>query len=143
MEPVAANTVKHGGTYNGNPLCAVAGLQSLRALAREDVQERLKRHGETLMDAVRRAAYDHGIDCVVQGMGSMFQMIFTSHPLEHYRDLLNADAKRYAAFREGLLERGVHANSSGTACWFVSAAHTDEDADITVKAIEAAMADVA
>ena len=26
MEPIAANTVKHGGTYSGNPLCAAAAL---------------------------------------------------------------------------------------------------------------------
>jgi glutamate-1-semialdehyde 2,1-aminomutase len=143
MEPVAANTVKHGGTYNGNPICAAAGLATLRTLAREDVQERLRNHGELLMDAIRRAAADHDIPCVVQGQGPMFQVVFIDRAPAHYRDLHNADAKRYAAFRQSLLNQGIHANSSGLACWFVSAAHSDEDAAVTIAAIEVAMAAVA
>jgi glutamate-1-semialdehyde 2,1-aminomutase len=139
MAPVAANVVKHGGTYNGNPICAAAGLATLRNLAREDVQERLRGHGEKLMEAIRRAARDRGVPCVVQGLGSMFQVVFISSPPRHYRDLFAADTRRYAAFRQELLLRGIHANSSGLACWFVSAAHTDEDAQITVAAIDAAM----
>jgi glutamate-1-semialdehyde 2,1-aminomutase len=139
MEPVAANVVKHGGTYNGNPICAAAGLATLRKLAREDVQEQLRRHGEAVMESIVRAARDNGVDCVVQGLGTMFQVVFTSQPLRQYRDLFTADTARYAKFRQGLLERGIHANSSGLACWFVSAAHCDEDLNLVVEAIEGAM----
>jgi len=139
LEAVAANKVKHGGTYNGNPLCAAAGLATLRKLAREDVQERLRKHGQILIEAMERAAHDLSIDCVVQGMGTMFQIVFTNHAVRHYRDLFTADAKRYAAFRQSLLELGIHSNSSGMACWFVSAAHTDDDAQITAAAIAEAM----
>jgi glutamate-1-semialdehyde 2,1-aminomutase len=143
MEPVAANIVKHGGTYNGNPLCAAAGLAALRTLAREDVQERLRNHGQSLMEAVRRAARDHGVPCVVQGLGPMFQVLFTASQPRHYRDLLNVDMKRYAAFRHALLTHGIHVNSSGLACWFVSAAHDDEDAALASVAIDEAMKAVA
>lgn len=60
----------------------------------------------------------------------MFQVVFNAdgRPLRHYRDLLKADARRYAIFRQALLERGVHINNSGSACWFVSAAHGRDDA---------------
>ncbi|MGA2230197.1 MAG: aspartate aminotransferase family protein [Tepidisphaeraceae bacterium] len=143
MAPVAANVVKHGGTYNGNPICAAAGLATLRNLAREDVQERLRGHGERLMEAIRRAGRDYRVPCVVQGLGSMFQVIFISGQPRHYRDLFAADTVRYGAFRQELLVRGIHANSSGLACWFVSAAHTHEDGDVAVRAIDEAMAAVA
>jgi glutamate-1-semialdehyde 2,1-aminomutase len=139
MEPVAANVVKHGGTYNGNPICAAAGLATLRILAREDVQENIRAHGEGLMEAIRRAARDCHVPCVAQGLGTMFQVVFTDHPLTHYRDLYDADTRRYAAFRQSLLERGIHANSSGLACWFVSAAHTEEDMACAIEAIEEGM----
>jgi glutamate-1-semialdehyde 2,1-aminomutase len=143
MEPIAANTVKHGGTYNGNPICAAAGLATLRTLAQPMVRDRIENHGRTLMDAAARSARDHGVEVVVQGLGAMFQIIFTSHPLLHYRDLFYADMKKFAHFRQALLERGIHSNNSGMACWFVSAAHTDEDAEKTVAAIETAMAEIA
>ena len=142
MALVAANAVKHGGTYNANPLCSTAALHTLRTLARPAVQARIRSHGEAVMDAVRRSAHDGGVDVVVQGVGSMFQVLFTDRPPRNYREVSLADAARYAAFRHALLVRGVHANSSGLACWFVSAAHTADDAAVTASAVERAMAAV-
>ncbi len=144
MEPVAANTVKHGGTYNGNPLCAAAALATLRHLNQPGVLESMESHGCALMQAIRRAAHDCNIPCVVQGAGTMFQVVFNrdGRPLKHYRDLLSADSTRYNTFRHGLLRRGIHINSSGSACWFVSAAHGADDLAIAIAAINAAMAEV-
>jgi len=141
MEPIARNTVKHGGTYNGNPICAAAALATLRALNEPDTLPRISMLGGMLMERVTRAASDLGIGCVVQGMGSMFQIIFCEDglPLHHYRDLSKADTARFATFWQALLDRGVHANSSGSACWFVSAAHTSDDIAHTATAIDEAM----
>jgi glutamate-1-semialdehyde 2,1-aminomutase len=141
MDLIAANTVKHGGTYNGSPLCATAALHTLQTLAQPAVIDHMRDSGETIMEAIRRSAKDNGITCVVQGAGSMFQLIFNADGIapQHYRDLDRADTRRYAAFRQSLLENGIHSNSSGLACWFVSAAHTAEDVRITVSAIERAM----
>lgn len=144
MEPIAANTVKHGGTYNGNPLCAAAALATLRRLNQPGALEAIESHGRSCMMAIERAARDNGISCVVQGAGTMFQVVFNKDgkPLRHYRDLLTADTARYNAFRHALLRRGVHINSSGSACWFVSAAHSENDLAITTAAIDSAMAEV-
>jgi len=145
MDLIALNTVKHGGTYNGSPLCAAAALHTLQMLAQRDVQEHIRSGGETIMEAIRRSARDNGITCVVQGAGSMFQVIFNSDGVapKHYRDLSKADVNRYAAFRQALLENGVHSNSSGLACWFVSVAHTPADTRIAAAAVERAMKAVA
>jgi glutamate-1-semialdehyde 2,1-aminomutase len=144
MDAVAANTVKHGGTYNGNPLCAAAALHTLRVLADNDVRARMNNVGEAIIDGIRRSAADCGVPCVVQGLGTMFQVIFglTKSP-RHYREVLPANTKRYAAFQTALLRSGLHVNSSGLACWFVSAAHDADDVRITIAAIDAAMRSVA
>jgi glutamate-1-semialdehyde 2,1-aminomutase len=75
----------------------------------------------------------------------MFQVVFTpeGRPLRHYRDLARADTGRFARFWQSLLDQGVHANSSGSACWFVSAAHTDDDIERTRRAISHAMRSIA
>lgn len=147
MDGVAANRVKHGGTYNGNPLCAAAALHTLQQLDQPAMLDRLREAGECLMERIRRAAYDRSVSCIVQGAGSMFQVVFGNFGggagLRHYRDLLKADTARFAAFRHTLLEQGIHANSSGLACWFTSAAHTKQDAEITINAIDIAMGAVA
>ncbi len=141
LEPVGANVVKHGGTYNGNPLCASAALYTLRKVNEPGTLEEIHAHGRVCMEAIRRAARDAGIPCVVQGVGSMFQVIFNQdgQPLRHYRDLWNVNTRRYAAFRQALLMAGVHVNSSGSACWFVSSAHTADDMEYTRHAITEAI----
>jgi glutamate-1-semialdehyde 2,1-aminomutase len=144
MNLVAANTVKHGGTYNGNPICAAAALHTLRMIAEDETRASIDAVGDAIIESIRRAASDNGVDCIVQGLGSMFQVVFgTGEPLRHYRDVLKTDQKRYAAFRHELLKQGIHSNSSGLACWFVSAAHTQEDVEITGGAIENAMRSIA
>ncbi len=143
MDLIGANRVKHGGTYNGNPLCAAAALHTLHTLAAPAVLDRIRRAGEAVSEAIRRAARDCRVPVVVQGLGSMFQVLFTDRAPVHYRDLKLADAKRYAAFRYALLQRGVHCNETPFACWFVSAAHGPEDVDLTVAAVAAAMKSIA
>jgi glutamate-1-semialdehyde 2,1-aminomutase len=141
MEMVAANTVKHGGTYNGNPLCAASALYTLRQLSDAAVRSRIDTAGRAVMEAISRTAHDRGIPCVVQGQPSMFQVVFNQDGKapQNYRELQSADARRYAHFRQNLLERGIHSNSSGLACWFISSAHTDEDTALAVAAIEESM----
>ncbi len=145
MDPIGLNTVKHGGTYNGNPICAAAALATLREVARPEVTQRISLAGETLAEAIRAASRDFGVPAAVQGKGGMFQVVFTpdGKPLRHYRDIHRADTRRFAAFWQSLLDQGVHANSSGSACWFVSAAHTPEDIAQTSAAIRVAMKSVA
>ena len=75
----------------------------------------------------------------------MFQTIFgeTGAAPVHYRDLFAADAARYAAFQEALLETGIFVTPSHMACWFMSAVHTGDDIERTADAIEWAMRKIA
>ena len=140
MAAIASNDVKHGGTYNGNPISAAAALITLQMLARPETQHALHKAGDTVIEEIHRSARDFGIVCVVQGVGSMFQVVFgLDKTPTNYRDLFAADTKRYAAFRQSLLEQGIHANSSGLACFFTSSAHTDEDARLAAIAVRRAM----
>jgi glutamate-1-semialdehyde 2,1-aminomutase len=142
MEPLASGQVKHGGTYNASPLCATAALTTLRRLSRPEVTKRIDENGRQLMEAIRRAAHDRGIPCAVQGVGAMFQVVFTPDgaPTRQYRDLLTTDQARYDAFRHELLKRGIHTNAYGMACWFVAATVTDDELATTCQAVTAAIA---
>ncbi|MFE6098588.1 aspartate aminotransferase family protein [Streptomyces laurentii] len=137
MEPLAQGRVKHGGTYNASPLCATSALVTLRRLRRPEVTKRIDESGRRVMEAIERAARDRRIPCAVQGVGAMFQLVFTPDgaPTRQYRDLLHADQARYDAFRHALLERGVHSNAYGMACWFVAATLTDDELDATCEAV--------
>jgi glutamate-1-semialdehyde 2,1-aminomutase len=120
-------------------------LHALRQLNDPAVRGRIDTAGHAVMEAIQRSAADSGVPSIVQGEPSMFQVVFNAdgHAPKNFRDLANADTNRYAAFRQGLLEQGIHSNSSGLACFFVSTAHTEEDTRLTVAAVEHAMAAVA
>lgn len=145
MERVATNSVKHGGTYNGSPLCATAACVVLDRLAEPAATQRIDDCGQAVIRAITGAASMHGVQCVVQGVGAMFQVLFsaTGKPTRQYRDLHRLDSRRHAAFRQGLLDRGVHINAAPTACWFLCTALSDEDVERTCAAVEAAMGAVA
>jgi glutamate-1-semialdehyde 2,1-aminomutase len=144
MEPIGANQVKHGGTYNGSSLCAAAAVTVLRQIARPETLSLIRRHGERLMEAIRRAAHDHAVPCCVQGDGTMFQVVFSAagQPTSNYRELLASDTRRYAQFHDALLCRGVHTNTSGSACWFLCTEHDDDDFTMACEAIDSAFADL-
>ncbi|MFH8687508.1 aspartate aminotransferase family protein [Streptomyces anulatus] len=142
MEPLARGEVKHGGTYNASPLCATAALVTLRQLNDPAVTKRIDETGQRLMETVRRAAHDNRVPCAVQGVGAMFQVVFSSDgaPTRRYRDLLSADTGQYDAFRHELLKRGVHSNAYAMACWFVPAVVSEDDLSATCQAVEEAFA---
>ncbi len=68
-----AGAVSHGGTFNGNPVAAAAGLATLRELTPE-TYERLDTLGERLRSAVAAAIERDGIDARVAAVGSLFQV---------------------------------------------------------------------
>ncbi|GAA2242382.1 glutamate-1-semialdehyde 2,1-aminomutase [Streptomyces amakusaensis] len=142
MEPLAAGRVKHGGTYNASPLCATSALITLTALADPAVTRRIEETGLRVAEAIRRAAHDRRIPCAVQGVGAMFQAVFTPDgaPIHRYRDAFRLHRRRYDTLRHELLRRGVHCNAYGLACWFVPAVVTEDELARTCEAIDGAFA---
>ena len=67
--------VSHGGTFNGNPVGAAAGLATLRALT-PDVYARLDALGGRLGSAIALEIEREGVDARVTVVGSLFQ-VFT------------------------------------------------------------------
>lgn len=142
MSQVGTNRTKHGGTYNGSPLCATAALTTLTQLADPHTIATIDHAGRRVMEAITKAAHDHHVRCTVQGVPAMFQVIFSDHgqPTRHYRDTFALDQHRYQKFRHQLLRRGLHINDSGLACWFTCAALTPQDLDHACHAINQAIA---
>jgi glutamate-1-semialdehyde 2,1-aminomutase len=65
--------VSHGGTFNGNPVAAAAGLATLRELT-PDVYERLDALGARLTARLAGRIAADGLDARVVNVGSLFQV---------------------------------------------------------------------
>jgi glutamate-1-semialdehyde 2,1-aminomutase len=68
-----SGALSHGGTYNGSPVAAAAGLATLRQLT-PDVYARLDALGERLRSRVGRNISEHGLRARVAAVGSLFQV---------------------------------------------------------------------
>ena len=140
MEPIAKNTVKHGGTYNGNPISAIVSLETLRAVNEKDALTNACNTGNEIIEIIKFEAKQNNINCIVQGLGPMFQVVFTDRKeITNYRHLFDVDSIKFGIFRDTLLSNGIHINSSYSACWFVSTVHTEDDVNIAKKAIHEGM----
>jgi glutamate-1-semialdehyde 2,1-aminomutase len=68
------DALSHGGTFNGNPIGAAAGLATLRQLT-PDVYRRLAVLGERLRTGLARRFEEVRVDAEVVGVASLFQVV--------------------------------------------------------------------
>jgi glutamate-1-semialdehyde 2,1-aminomutase len=76
----APRSLVHGGTFNGNPVAAAAGLATLRHLTVERYDQ-LERAGARLRARLTEAFARDGLDARADGIASIFQ-VFPGSSLE-------------------------------------------------------------
>jgi glutamate-1-semialdehyde 2,1-aminomutase len=118
--------LSHGGTFNGNPVGAAAGLATLRYLT-PDRYDRLASLGERLRHRLTGAIAARDIDARVDGIGSLFQ-VFTGPTLQG-EDQLSATETLFL----GLLVDGFHLAPRGMGA--ISTPTTEADVDALADAV--------
>ena len=128
MERVAPlGPVYQAGTLSGNPLAMRAGIETLKRLSAPGLYESLDRKGAQLDAGIKKALAESGVAGQVTRVGSLLTLFFTGEPIRNYADARKSDTKKFAAFFQGMLQRGVLLAPSQFEAAFVSAAHTEED----------------
>ncbi len=136
MDQVApVGPVYQAGTLSGNPVAMVAGLETLKLLAKEGVYEGLDSLAAELTDGMREAAEEFGLPVCINRVGSMFTLFFTDREVRDYEGAASADVDMYKRYFHGLLERGVYVAPSQFEAGFLSLAHTREDVERTLEAV--------
>ncbi|MER3406435.1 MAG: aspartate aminotransferase family protein, partial [Chloroflexota bacterium] len=79
------------GTFNGNPIAAVAGLAALDQLQQPGVYERLHALGRRLREGLNALGRELSIPLQATGDGPVVQAFFGAGPLRRYRDTLATD----------------------------------------------------
>ncbi|MDE0230783.1 MAG: aspartate aminotransferase family protein [bacterium] len=130
MNPVSGD-ISWGGTFNGNPVTAAAGVACLEMLT-EAAINRLNQLGERAMEGINRVFAEKEFPGQVTGMGSLFNVHPTAEPVEdvHAVKRIDPDLKRVIHF--GLLNRGYFLSSRVSAC--ISTPMTNAEVDGLVSA---------
>jgi glutamate-1-semialdehyde 2,1-aminomutase len=137
LSPVGG--VYQAGTLSGNPLAVAAGLATLRELGPKSYA-RLEVLGSRLQEKLRRVLRDRRVPAVLNRAGSMFTLFFGVERVENFSEARAADAKAYARFFHGMLERGFYLPPSQFEAAFLSLAHSEADVDGVAEAAMEALA---
>ncbi len=128
--------VYQAGTLSGNPLAMAAGIAALEMLEESSPYPRLDALGRQVRDALSRACKAKGIAAQVPQTGSMFCIFFTASPVRDYAGALSGDAKLFARFFHGCLDKGVYLPPSAFETAFLSTAHEGAAVDRACEVME-------
>ncbi|MBF0413245.1 MAG: glutamate-1-semialdehyde 2,1-aminomutase [Desulfamplus sp.] len=131
--------VYQAGTLSGNPLAMAAGIATLTELKKPGFYEFLEAKTAKLMNGFKQAAQTAGIEITAGHIGSMAGIFFTSGSVNNFDDAKKSNLERFGIFYRTMREKGIYLAPSQFEACFVSAAHSDNDIEITIRAAEEVM----
>lgn len=136
MEQIApSGPIYQAGTLSGNPLAMTAGYETLSRVKPADY-DAMNEKIDTLIAGAKRAAETNGIPLQVNRVGSMIGFFFTDQKVENFATAQTSDTDMFADYYRGMIEEGIFLPPSQFEGLFLSTAHSDEDIEITVQAME-------
>ncbi|MFZ9439139.1 MAG: glutamate-1-semialdehyde 2,1-aminomutase [Hylemonella sp.] len=134
MSPVGP--VYQAGTLSGNPIATACGLATLREIVKPGFFEELSAKTRKLMDSLKKAAANEGVAFSVDSEGGMFGFFLLPRLPQNYAQVLKTEGAKFNQLFHGLLDRGVYIAPALYEAGFVSAAHSEEDIEVTIAAAQ-------
>jgi len=140
MEHVAPQgPVYQAGTLSGNPMAMAAGIATLAELRKPGFYESLDKRSDRLLKGLSEAARKAGIPVASDRVGSMLGMFFAPGPVRNFEEAKKSDLAMFSNFYKGMRSKGIYLAPSQFEALFISAAHTGEDIEETVRAAESVL----
>lgn len=139
MEMVAPQgSVYQAGTLSGNPLAMAAGLAQLKVLRSEKIYGELKENTEKLVDGIKNAIKEHGVNATVSHTCGMLTVFFAKNEVTNFEEAQKADTEMFAKVWKELLNQGVYWPPSQFEAAFLSTMHTKRIIEQTIEAFDKA-----
>ena len=136
--------VYQAGTLSGNPVAMAAGFAALTKLKKNaPVMNVLNARATRLVEGMREAAKENGIEMQIDTRGSMFGFFLNDKPVKNFADACSCDGELFAKFHSGMLAQGFYFACSLYETGFISTATTDEMIEDTIKAAQKVFKDIA
>ncbi|WP_281284105.1 glutamate-1-semialdehyde 2,1-aminomutase [Alkalibacillus haloalkaliphilus] len=139
MEQVAPlGPAYQAGTMSGNPASMAAGIACLEVLQQEGIYDEMDQLGEKLEQGILQHAHKYNLPVKINRLKGMLTVFFTDEEITNYEQAENTDGEMFGRFFKLMLDQGINLAPSKYEAWFLTTAHTEEDIDQTLKAVEAA-----
>lgn len=137
VSPVGA--VYQAGTLSGNPFAMFLGLKQIRYLKENPkIYTNMEKVAREFERGIKDLLLKYELPYQVQRAGSLLCLFFTDRPVYNYQDAIGCDTVLFKKYFLELLQQEILIAPSQYEGMFLSAAHTIEDIEITLKAMEKA-----
>ena len=126
--------VYQAGTLSGNPVATACGLATLREIQKPGFYEALSTRTRSLATGLTQAATHAGVPFCTDSEGGMFGFFLLGTLPQNYGQVMKTNSPAFNRFFHAMLDSGVYYAPALYEAGFVSAAHTADDIDTTVKA---------
>lgn len=144
IDTIAPDKIAHPGTFNANPVSAVAGVTALEIVANEPITETADARAKQLKDGLNDILVRMAIPGCAYGVSSIVHMRLG---LDHECDKVYCEAGEQAMmtmtdddtvdlFRRALVNEGIW---GGPTSFILSATHTEQDIEATLESYENAL----
>ncbi|KAA0544961.1 glutamate-1-semialdehyde 2,1-aminomutase [Bacillus sp. BGMRC 2118] len=139
MEQVAPlGPAYQAGTMAGNPASILSGIACLEVLKQDGVYEHLDELGAILEEGILKHANTYNVPITINRLKGALTIYFTTEKIENYAQAEDTDGEMFARFFKLMLEQGINLAPSKYEAWFLTTAHTKEDIELTLQAVEKA-----
>ena len=136
-------SVYQAGTLSGNPLAMELGTRLLDYLNQhEELYTQLEEKGRYLKNGISSILKTLKLPYSLHQKGSLLTLFFTKQAPSCYQDVMACDTRAYTVFFKALLRQHILIAPSPYEAMFLSTAHTKEDIDATLQAMELALKEV-
>ncbi|MYC29878.1 MAG: aspartate aminotransferase family protein [Chloroflexi bacterium] len=139
--------VYHPGTFNGNPLSAVAGAVCLEKIASEPVNQQADAMADRLKRGLNEVLGKMEVDGHAYGIASMIHLVLADCDLDggdwsttHRQIKAAAASPAVTALKRSMQNHGV--DIMGRDAFLVSSTHTEAEIDKTLAVVEQSLAEV-
>ncbi len=131
--------IYQAGTLSGNPLAMSAGIATLKLIQEEGFYQQLEEKSAYLEKGVQQVAESSSVATCWQRVGGMFCTYFQKGPVNNFDDALKSDTEAFGRYFRSMLDQGINLAPAQYEAGFMSIAHSQEDLDKTIAAVEQAL----
>ena len=137
MKKVApVGDIYQAGTLSGNPLAMAGGLATLKILKENRIiYKELEDKGNALFSGIKKAAEAKGLQVIVNRVGSMGTIFFTSRPVTDFAAAKTGDTALFKKYYRSMLDQGIYLAPSPFETSFLSMAHSEKAIKKTIDCI--------